>query len=148
MDNGISFSNESNTNSTYDNSKSLGICQNTENILTKKRLNSLRANFYLKNKLYDITLNPYLDFPEKYKINEEYFIFAYQNEIITYGFTHSGFVAKENIKNNTILMNIDDSKYYFKLGLYFCGKEIEIKIGNEKKKQNCRPNEFMCKKCM
>ena len=28
-------------------------------------------------------------------------------------------------------MNIEDCKYYYKLGLYFCEKEIDIKIGNE-----------------
>ena len=148
--NNISYSYESNinSNSTCDNSKSLGISQYRENILPEKKLNSVRANFCLKNKLYDIILNPNLSFPEKYKIDENHFVFVYQKEFITYGFTQSGLVTNENVKINTILMNIDDSKYYYLLGLFFCDKEIEIKIGNEIHKNKCKPNEFICKKCL
>ena len=152
IDNNKSILSESDTNSTYDNSKSLGISQNTENIFPEnqeRKLNLVRGNFCIKNKLYDIVLNPNLYLPEKYKVDEKHYVFAYKNDINTYGFTQNAFLAKENSKiNNTILMNIDDSKYYFKLGLYFCDKEIEVKIGNEIHKKKCTPNEFMCKKCM
>ena len=60
----IYLSSEGNTNSTYDNSKSLGVSQNTENIFhetQEKNLNSLRAILCIKNKLYEIILNPNLD---------------------------------------------------------------------------------------
>lgn len=152
VDNNLSILSVSDSNSTYDNSKSLGISHSTENIYPEnqeKKLNSVRANFCLKNNLYDIVLNPNLYLPQKYKIDEIHYVLAYQKDIITYGFTQSAFLAKENVKiNNIILMNIDESKYYFKLGLYFCDKEIEVKIGNEIHKKKCTPNEFMCKKCM
>ena len=152
QDNNLAISLEGDTNSTCDNSKSFHCSQNTENIVLEnqeKKLNSLRVNFALKNKLYDIVLNPNLDFPQKYNIDEKHYAFAYQNNIKTYGFTQSAFLAKENVKiNNTILMNINDSKYYYNLGLYFCNKEIDIKIGNEISKKKCILNEFMCKKCM
>ena len=70
-----SFSYEYDTNSTYDNSKSFGFSEYTEYILPEnqeKKLNSLRANFCKKNKLYDIRLNPNLYFPQKYKIDESH----------------------------------------------------------------------------
>ena len=71
IDNNISILSESDTtNSTYDNSKSLGISQNTENIFPEnqeRKLNIVRGNFCIKNNLYDIVLNPNLYLPEKYK---------------------------------------------------------------------------------
>ena len=151
FNNNKSFSYEYDIDSTCDNSKSFGFSQYTEYILPEnqeKTLNSLRSKFCIKNKLYDITLNPNLYFPQKYKIDKSHYVFAYENEITSYGFTQSGFLTKENIKLNTILMNIEDSKYYYKLGLYFCDKKVLIKIGNEIYKKRCIPNEFMCEKCM
>lgn len=121
-----------------------------------RKLNSLRVNYYLKYKLYDIPLtNEIFNFnknywPPKYKINDELFIFAYLNDIITYSISIIGFLANNKILNYYLNNNleINDSQYYSLLGLYFCGNTEEIIIDNKLYIKKCLPNEFICKKCM
>ena len=109
-----------------------------------KKFNSLRANFYEKHKLNDIPLisETNLLYPEKYKINEKDFGFLYPNELKTYCITKSGFISNDNKNNNWE----HKGYYYHKLGLYFCGKEINN--GKTIEKRRCKPNDFMCKNCM
>ena len=116
----------------------------------QNEFNSARAEFCLKHKLYDIlmeqnNLNVYV--PNIYKIKDDYNAFIYPDELITYFISQSGFLTKnENLKNNLIINDYNNSKYNSSLGLYFCGECIILENGNTAKK--CAPNEFICKKCM
>ena len=152
-----SLQNDSNTsNSTFCDTKSLINDQNSNSIIEQpkeKKFNSLRTKFYLKNKLYDITLyqayNEF-DIPEKYIINSEFYAFLYPNEIRTYIIIESGFLLKtEKIKNNQNITEINESKFKQNLGLFFCEKKIEVEKENENKKEIkiCSPDNFMCKEC-
>ena len=124
-----------------------------ENIQELK-FNPLRANFCLKHNLYDIPLVPEINnfnHPPKYKINDELFAFLYPNILKTYCITITGFIAN----NRTLIYNSKNlelkdynSQYNILLGLYFCGKEEKIKIGNKTEYKICKPNEFICKQCM
>ena len=40
---------------------------------------------------------------------------------------------------------LKDETYNESLGLFFCGKKIEL---NQKEVKRCCPNEMMCKECM
>ena len=120
-----------------------------------KKLNSLRANYYLKYKLYDIilvdeTFNFNKNFcPPKYKINNEFCAFMYPNDLITYSMATIGFLANKIINydlNDTLEVN--GGHYYSLLGLYFCGNTEEITIDNKSHIKKCLPNEFICNKCM
>ena len=106
--------------------------------LCLKKLNSLRANYYLKYKLYDIILvDEIFNFnknfcPPKYEINKEFCGFMYTNDLITYSITIIGFLANKIINydlNN--IMEVNGSQYYSLLGLYFCGNTEEITIDNK-----------------
>jgi len=138
-------------NSTYDDSNihkskddhSLDISNTTE----IKKFNIVKRNFYKKNRLYDIILNKEesnLLLPPKYIIDDKIFGFVYPNKLTTYYFTYSGQFTKGSLPIDSEATKYDDSCYNSLLGLYFCGKNIEIK--NEIKK--CAPNEFICKNCM
>ena len=52
-------------------------------------------------------------------------------------------LTKEGIE-----INKNDSNYDSSVGIYFCGKIVEIKIKNEIQKKTCSKNEFICKDCM
>ena len=115
---------------------------NTKNIdNSESKFNSVRANFYLKHNLYDNIINDNLNYPPKYKINDKYYGLLYPNELISYGFIQSGFLQK----NKDIIDSNDNNN---KLGLYFCGKNIEINIGKGTHTKKCSPNQFICKECM
>lgn len=145
------------SNSTFCNTQSLinAINSNSNSILEQpkeKKFNSLRENFYIKNKLYDITLYDFyndFDIPTKYKINSEFYAFLYPNEIITYIITISGFLKTENIKIYPKIPETKESTFKQSLGLFFCEKKIEIENENENKREIkiCSPNFFMCKEC-
>ena len=144
-------------NSTSDNSKSymsndLSINSKSNSVITKvenKKFNPIRANYYLKYSLYDIIIDTTFDYPPIYIINEKYYALVYPNELISYGFIQSGFLKNNNIKNNSNnIDNNNNSKYNDKLGLYFCGKDVQIKLGDEIHIKKCKPNEFICKECM
>ena len=151
-----SLQNYSNTsNSTFCDTKSLINDQNSNSIIDQpkeNKFNSLRAKFYIKNNLYDITLyqsyNEF-DIPTKYIINSEFYSFLYPNEIIrTYLIIMSGFLLKtEKIKINPNIPEIKESGFKPNLGLFFCEKEIEIENENKKEIKICSPNIFMCKEC-
>ena len=120
---------------------------NTANNTEEKRFNSIRANFYLKNNLYDIPLNTMQEsIPDKYIINEEKFGFLYPNDIISYCITKTGLLSNASIKANNEYNN--DNQFDRSLGLYFCGNEIAIQTEKGKIYKKCAPNQFICKLCM
>ena len=154
-----------NTNSTIDDSKSKNDYITIDNpfassyldintIINDNYFNFARKKFYLKYKLYDISLtqtnNKYKNAqPCKYIINEDYFTFAYPNKIYTYSLTISGFLKTDKINDDNSSTNtnkeIKDNKYFQQIGIYFCEKDINLKDGQNKK---CGPNDFMCNECM
>ena len=118
------------------------------------KFNSLRADFCLKYNLYDIPLALEIcnyNHPPKYKITDELFAFLYPNEPITYCITITGFIMNNKILN-LVSKNLEakdgQANFNFILGLYFCGKKEQIKIGNQIESKICKPNEFICKQCM
>lgn len=130
----------------YQSNSNLILLEEIEN-----KFNSARVDYCLRYKLYDIPLTQeYLNFnhPPKYIINEEYFSYVYPNEQITYLISISGFLFKGNNINNLIDNKSIESKYFPKLGLFFCGNNIEFKINNKEQIKKCEPNEFICKKCL
>lgn len=140
----------------FDSKVNSSISKSIELIPYIYQFNSIRANFYLKNKLNDIPLIGEINnFNKsnnltKYKINNELFTFVYPNDLITYSITITEFLSNKDILNYYLYENIEvnDSKYYPLLGLYFCGNTKEIEIENIVNIKKCLPNEFMCKKCM
>ena len=120
------------------------------------KFNSLRSNFYLKHKPYDIPLtdntinfNNY-NCPPKYAINDELFAFVYPNDLMTYSISMVGFLDNIKILNYDLSKNLEanDSLFFSLLGLYFCGNTEEITTENKLYIKKCLPDEFMCKKCM
>ena len=110
--------------------------------LNLKQFNEARTQVYLKNKLFDYLLikrYPTKILPEKYKIDDIHYVFAYQNNLQTYPVTQNEVLkhTKEVIKTN----NLDEP-----FGLHFCGKKI--KLEGETKIMECSPNNFICKECM
>ena len=159
ISNNVSNSNF-NDSSTFDNSKSNISNTSDNNNLTSfsdnnyqtlKQFNSIRTKYYDKNKLFDLTpaLNyKIINLPSKYKINEKHSAYLYENNLITYTICMSGFLVKDGKNIFPFCNNIENNDIFNEtLGLFFCGKNIEIKneIGLYK---NCKPNEFMCKECM
>lgn len=157
--NNISFyCNQSESESTYDETKSYTISNYPEDflysfriIINEKKLNSARANFCLKNKLNDITYAEKMyeiNQPPKYKINNNCFTFIYPNMIITHCFALSELLKSDKLNFGNLIVDknaINDSIYNKQLGLFFCGMENDI--GNGIKK-SCAPSQFMCLKCM
>ena len=116
----------------------------------ENKFNTVRMNFYLKYNLYDTTLNLPIQenpsIPKKYKINEEKYAFLYPNEkIISYCITKTGYLNNEFNSTNEYDNDIQFDK---NLGLYFCGKVIEIKTEKGSIEEKCAPNQFICKQCM
>ena len=156
------YSNEFNGNSismeeTKDNTKAeySGINSSNqeieENIKKEKTFNSIKEQFYKKNKLYDYTLYEGKDekknilIPEIYKIDKGYG-FLYPNDIITNFISKSAFLGEKKDINKLSENDVGNCKFYDNLGQYFCGKEV--KLEKEKQIKRCCPNEFMCKSCM
>jgi hypothetical protein len=147
-------------NSTND--SNFGENQENQSIIFKDE----RIHFYLKNKLYDITLNKkneQITIPSKYLINKNNCFFLYDNDLNTYYITCSGYIRD---KMDVIIINCNGNKnYYPQFGLFFCGKNITIKNGDITKKcspnnfmeinvgdkietKKCAPNNFICRICM
>jgi hypothetical protein len=112
------------------------------------KFNSQRAKFYTEHNLYDILLNienKNITLPERYIINEKYFGLVYPNNLKTYYITESGFIfdyCKSKMKMEGIRKYKEECDK--KVGIYFCGKKINI--NNEIK--ICTKNNFICKECM
>ena len=117
----------------------------------KNRFNSVRSEYCMKYKLYDIPLDVKdLDIytPPKYIINEKYFAFLYPNNFDTYYISESGYLLHHVNDNKNDVNNKNEIKKYPKLGLYFCGETIEIQRKNEITNEICKPDRFMCRECM
>jgi hypothetical protein len=119
----------------------------------KNKFNLVRANYYIKYKLNDITLNiEYINLntPPKYKISDKCYAFLYPNEPVTYCITITNFLKTEKINVNPTILQINNNsaKFFSIYGLYFCGKNIEIKKENETHIKQCAPNSFICNECM
>ena len=138
------------TNEQFESLYDLPINSNKKNNIDNsgQKFNTVRANFYLKYNLYDEILNDYLYYPPKYIINAKYIGLLYPNDLISYGFIQSGFLTKAKNKTDSDDIDYKNSKYNNILGLYFCGKNIEINIAKETHIKICAPNEFICKECM
>lgn len=112
--------------------------------IKEKNFNPARTNYYMKNKLYDISLSKDINdfhYPPKYIINEKFFAFVYPNEIMTFCIAISGFIYTDKI-------NEDKDSYNCVFGLFFCGKNVVVKNGNETETKKCLPHEFTCQECM
>ena len=145
----LNFSYSNISESTLDDSKIKS--SNMTQINIDKKLNQVRADFYLKYKLYDIPLTiEYLNFnhPQKCKINDEYYIYLYPNEIRTYCLTVSGSMYKNNMVLDSIDKKVNDSEYNLMYGIYFCNKNIEVIVGDKIENKKCSPNNFICSLCM
>jgi hypothetical protein len=137
-----SFNKDTKNNSSIENNEEI-----KEEKKEEKRFNSIRANFYIKNGLYDLILyqqESNIIIPEKYKIDDKLSGFLYPDDYNTFYFTKCRKLGEEKIINDLDNEETKFTKFNNSLGLYFCGKEI--KIENEIKK--CAPNEFICKECM
>ena len=120
--------------------------------IPEKSFNYARANYYLKNNLYDILLNIELNIkcPQKYSIADKKYAFVYPNDYTTFSITISGFLSK-NKNNDNFITNDKDEKeiqFYPSLGLSFCGKITVVIIGEKKQEKICQPDSFMCKNCV
>ena len=146
-----------NSNSTTDVSQSnystllnnFGSFSNYERVENEKQFNKIRSKFYLKNSLYDNLLSQIFDpniYPEKYKINDNYWAFLYNNDLKTYPITISGFIFKKDKHIVSDDIQDNDSKWYENLGLFFCGEEV--KFGNENLNKRCLPSQCFCEKCL
>ena len=149
----LNFSYSNISESTLDDSKINGKLKdsNMTQINIDKKLNQVRTDFCLKYKLYDIPLTiEYLNFnhPPKYKINDEYYIYLYPNEIRTFCLTVPGFMYKNNMVLDSIDKKVNDSEYNLMYGIYFCNKNIEVIVGDKIETKKCSPNNFICSLCM
>ena len=135
------------TNNDDINNSTINENENSEN--KKNKFNPVRVKYFLKNKIYDIPINlqkEKVKTPTKYWINDKDFGFVYDNNLKTFYITGSEFILNYENDNKIINNNI---KCDNELGLYFCGKNIEIKNKDGIiTKQKCSPDNFMCKECM
>jgi len=141
-----SFNKDTKNNSSIENNEEIKE-EIKEEKKEEKRFNITRANFYIKNGLYDLILyqqESNIIIPEKYKIDDKLSGFLYPDDYNTFYFTKCRKLGEEKIINDLDNEETKFTKFNNSLGLYFCGKEI--KIENEIKK--CAPNEFICKECM
>ena len=144
--------NNSDSQSTFEDSKSFMNVQNSAMENPKEnKFNSLRINYYLKNKLYDIQLHEdfnNLKIPTKYIIKGEYFGFLYYNDLTTFCISISGFIKNGHNYQHLLTEETINEEFNDDYGLYFCKKNIEIESASEITNKKCSPNEFMCKNCM
>lgn len=105
-----------------------------------------KKNYWIKYGLYDVkvptNLKGLIICSLDEEKGEEKYCYFYYNKLTTYYYI-------QNIKfgeNYSINENFEtDNNYNSSLGLFFCGKKIELE--NEETKR-CNPNEMICKECM
>lgn len=104
-----------------------------------------KKKYWIKYKLYDVEKNdiksqyPYIC---KIDIDIDKSFYFYDNKLVTYNFVQNVLFGEKYSINEDILK---DETYNESLGLFFCGKKIEL---NQKEVKRCCPNEMMCKECM
>lgn len=117
-------------------------------LFMEKNLNETRNKFYIDNNLYDILLNENLKnkvIPKQSQINDELWAFIYPNDLKTYCISKSGIMMN---KENKPIIPRENKDINQENGLYFCGKNIEIKTEKGVVIKKCSTNEFICKECL
>ena len=124
----------------------------SDSIQKIEKFNNIRADFFLRHKLYDIPINIQekdVITPKKYMINEKSFGFVYPNTLNTFYITESRYIVNHENNNDNTNINIDNNaNFNKKLGLYFCGKNVDINTKNGIVNKQCAADNFICKKCM
>ena len=118
------------------------------NIFMEKIFKEPKNNYYINHKMYDILLNEDLKnkkIPIQSRINDEFWAFLYPNDLKTYCITESGYIVN---KENRPIIPLDNKDINQENGLYFCGKNIEIKTEKGVVMKKCSTNEFICKECL
>ena len=102
-----------------------------------------KKKYWIKYKLYDVVKNDNeSQYPYICKIDEDKRFYFYDNKLVTYNYAQNVLFGEKYSINEDILK---DETYNESLGLFFCGKKIEL---NQKEVKRCCPNEIMCKECM
>ena len=138
--------NNTSKNNSYTNQSSTSL--NNSDSKENKKFNEAKSKFYIINKMYDILLNENLKnkkIPEQYRINDEFWAFSYPNDLKTYCITESGSMVN---KEKRPIIPRDNKDINHENGLYFCGKNIEIKTEKGVVMKKCSTNEFICKECL
>lgn len=105
-----------------------------------------KRNYWIKYKLYDAKVSTNLKGLIMHSLEEEKgkekYCYFYNNKLTTYYYIQSVQFGKDYSINESLET---DKNYNSSLGLFFCGKKIELR--NEEAK-TCHPNEMICKECM
>ena len=119
----------------------------------EKIFNKLRADYYIKNKVFD---KVYYDGKEedkiitspKYKIDEKHYGLLYENDLITNYLAKSTYLSGKKIINELTEKEKEGRSFNESVGLMFCGKEIKLEKDGKSVIKKCEPNSFICKECM
>ena len=119
----------------------------------EKIFNKLRADYYIKNKIFD---KVYYDEKEenkiitspKYKIDEKHYGLLYDNDLTTNYITKSTILSGKRIINELTEKEKEGRSFNESVGLIFCGKEIKLEKDGKTVIKKCEPNNFICKECM
>ena len=119
----------------------------------EKIFNKLRADYYIKNKIFD---KVYYDEKEenkiitspKYKIDEKHYGLLYDNDLTTNYLTKSTILSGKRIINELTEKEKEGRSFNESVGLIFCGKEIKLEKDGKTVIKKCEPNNFICKECM
>ena len=119
----------------------------------EKIFNKLRADYYIKNKIFD---KVYYDEKEenkiitspKYKIDERHYGLLYDNDLTTNYLTKSTILSGKRIINELTEKEKEGRSFNESVGLIFCGKEIKLEKDGKTVIKKCEPNNFICKECM
>lgn len=140
------YTNDTSKNNSYDNQSSISF--NNSDSKYNNIFNEPRKNFCIKYKIYDILLNENLKnkkIPIQGQINDEFWAFVYPNDLKTYCISESWLMVN---KENKPIIPCENKDINQENGLYFCGKNIEIKTEKGVMKKRCSTNEFICKECL
>ena len=119
----------------------------------EKAFNKLRAEFYIKNKIFDKVYyeekeeNKIITSP-KYKIDKEHYGLLYIDDLTTNYLTKSTYLSGKKIINELTEKEKEGRAFNESVGLFFCGKEIKLEKDGETVIKKCEPNNFICKECM
>ena len=119
----------------------------------EKIFNKLRADYYIKNKIFD---KVYYDEKEenkiitspKYKIDERHYGLLYDNDLTTNYITKSTYLSGKKIISELTEKEKEGRSFNESVGLIFCGKEIKLEKDGKTVIKKCEPNNFICKECM
>ena len=145
----IEYSNDYTNNTSINNSDAnLSLTSFNNSDSQDNIFNEAKNKFCKENKLYDILLNENLKnkkIPKHHQINDKFWDFLYPNDLETYCITESRFIVN---KENKPIIPRDNKDINQENGLYFCGKNIEIKTEKGVVMKKCSTNEFICKECL